>query len=62
MLAFIVNVIAIWRKILRFFGIYIIFKDNMDIEIEKAITVLGLNFQKFGCEKLFPIQKLLEGR
>ena len=33
-----------------FCGIYIIFKFNTNIEIEKGMTVLGANFQKFGCE------------
>ena len=46
----------------RFCGIYNVFKFDINIKIIKRTAVLGLNFQKFGCERLSPIQKLLEDR
>ena len=45
-----------------FCGIYNLFRFNMNIEIGKEITVLGLNFQKFDCDKFFPTQKRPGGR
>ena len=50
-----------------FCGIYSLFKINKNFEIKKGmilvtITILGLNFQRFGCEQTFPIQKLLGDR
>ena len=46
----------------RFCGIYNVFKFDISISILKRTAVLGLNFQKFGCEQFSPIQKLLEDR
>ena len=45
-----------------FCGIYNLFRFNISIEIERGVTVLGLNFQKFDCDKNFPTQKLPGGR
>ena len=45
-----------------FSGIYNLFKFSTSIEIGKGIITLGINFQRFGCEKFSPIQKLREDR
>ena len=46
----------------RFCGIYNVVKFDISISIIKGTAVLGLNFQKFGCERFASIQKLLEDR